>query len=456
MKKCILMIWIFLVMLSAGCDKRSRRFALLAGDPSIKGFVTIEPDSVTMFTSPEDKKTGRIECRIYKNEYEVFIKMFSVLDQASLKNTYLGKGSSRFSEDFINKINVKIQTRGLLHTRPNTSKLLDGVRIAVDPGHIAGTFNEAIREGKFMWLMSPRGNSIKFYEAALNLATARVLKDMLERDGATVMLTRNSGRQVYPLSFDAWVLRYFRWAVNEKLREKHITREAAERLLNSTKEDEKLKFFNSEIEMPYRARLINDFHPDITVLVHYDAMDDNPAFRSKYLRIKNILSRNTVTCGQKIKEIEDVVKSISETGRDFCTVYVPGSFLRGELDSVESRIEFLRLIISPDIDHSILFSKYVLENFEKFLGVPPAHEPIANALLVSVCRHGLYARNFKMTRLVRGALCLGEPLQQNNMKEAIELSSINNGKVPERVKQVARAYYEAVLKYVKRHIRGAK
>jgi len=56
-----------------------------------------------------------------------------------------------------------------------------------------------------------------------------------------------------------------------------------------------------------------------------------------------------------------------------------------------------------------------------------------------------------MTRLVRGTLCLGEPLQQNNIKEAVGLSEIAIGKMPERVKLVARSYYDAIIKYVKIH-----
>ncbi|OHD71052.1 MAG: hypothetical protein A2W19_08560 [Spirochaetes bacterium RBG_16_49_21] len=451
MKKKYVFIWIFLVVLSVGCDRRSRRLALLVGDPSLEGFVSLERDSVTMYASPEDKKTGRIECRIYEDEYQVFLKMLGVLDDSSINRAYRSKGSSRFTGDFIKKI--ESQDKRITHTGENPSMPLEGIRVAVDPGHSAGSFDEAIREGKFMWLINSQGSSIKFYEAALNLATARTLKDMLEKDGARVMLTRNSGRQVYPVPYGSWLRGNFRQAVYEKLRDRHISAETAASLLNRAREEEKLKFFNSEIEMPYRARLINAFHPHITVLVHYDAMDDDPAYRSKYLRIKNILGNKSATATQRLKEIEDVVKSISETGRDFCSVYVPGGFLRGELDAVESRIEFLRLIISPDLENSILYAKYVLENFEKLLDVPPAHESFPNALPADFCSKGLYARNFRMTRLVRGVLCLGEPLQQNNMREAVELSSITEGKVPERVKLVARAYHEAIRKYVKNRIR---
>jgi hypothetical protein len=54
---------------------------------------------------------------------------------------------------------------------------------------------------------------------------------------------------------------------------------------------------------------------------------------------------------------------------------------------------------------------------------------------------------------VRGTLCLGEPLQQNNLREARELAAISEGRVPDRVKTVARAYHEAIRKYTTCHMR---
>jgi hypothetical protein len=83
--------------------------------------------------------------------------------------------------------------------------------------------------------------------------------------------------------------------------------------------------------------------------------------------------------------------------------------------------------------------------------VPAARDTFPGAFHAGLFRNGMYARNFRMTRLVRGTLCLGEPLQQNNMEEARRLAEIMDGRVPERVKSVARAYYDAVRKYVKNY-----
>jgi len=449
-----IIILILLIIALLGCDRRSARLSLLIGDPSIEGFVSLEPDAVTMYASPADKKAGRIECRIYEDEYPVFINMFKVLDNARINEVYREKRQSRFTADFIDEI--KSMTEKNKPMPENSDLPLAGIRIAIDPGHSAGSFNEAIMESKYMWLFARNGAQIKFYEAQLNLETARILKEMLEKDGAIVMQTRDSGRQAYPVPFNIWAVRNFSQAVDEKMRDNHISPALAHRLLSGIGNEAKLKFFNSEIEMPYRAKIINAFHPHVTVLVHYDARDEETAFRSKYLRIKDIFEDPYAQCTQKLKDISEVLKSVSETKRDYCTVFVPGCFLSNELNTIESRIEFLRLIISPDLDNSIVYSKYVLENFKDYLDLPGARESFSASISVSSFRPGLYARNFRMTRLVRGTLCLGEPLQQNNIAEAAGLSQIATGKTPERVKLVARAYYDAIRKYVKMHIAREK
>ena len=126
---------------------------------------------------------------------------------------------------------------------------------------------------------------------------------------------------------------------------------------------------------------------------------------------------------------------------------MPGCFLRGELETLESRIELLRLVLSDDLEESIRYSKYVVDNFSSYLDLQATNDRYPGAYRAGICRRGVYARNFRMTRLVRGPLCLGEPLQQNYMKEALHLSAINTGKTPDRVLAVARAYYNAIRKY---------
>jgi N-acetylmuramoyl-L-alanine amidase len=449
MRNILILIIILPILIFAGCDKKTGRLDLLVGDDSLNGFFSVESNSVTIYSSPADKKAGRIECRIYDDEYDVFIKLFRVLDDQAIKEVYRLKAAARFKNEFVKNIrgiNEKKFLPGADQEHP-----LAGLRIAIDPGHSAGSMNEAMRENKYMLLLTPDRRRLKFYESQLNLLTAMILKDLLDKDGATVMLTRDTNRQTYPVSFDRWMRRDFNRAVREKLQDNSIKTEEANRLLYKAGDRARLKFFNSEYELPYRAKLINAFHPHLTVLAHYDANEGEPAYESKYLRIKEIMGKQGL-CSERMEEIREVVDSIGEIKKDFCTVFVPGCFLRGELDAMESRIEFLRLIISPDLDNSVRYSKYVIDNFRRLLKVPAADKSFPGSFNVGFCRNGIYARNFRLTRLVRGTLCLGEPLQQNNMAEALQLADISDGKVPERVKIVARAYHDAIRKYVKNHM----
>ncbi len=435
---------IIAALLIAGCDSRSSRVKYLVGDDSLHGYFSLEARSVTIYSSPEDKQAGRIECRLLDDEYEVFARMFRVLDDDAIEEAYRAKGSSKFSPDFIKKI--MSSDDGEFHPARDTARPLAGLRVAIDPGHSAGSMEEAEREGKYIRIFTPEGEKLSFFEAALNLATARVLKEMLERDGATVMLTRTKGEQVYPVPFGAWAKRNFRSAVREKERDGFITPAAAKRLLARSSDRQRLKFFNSEYEMPHRAALINRFRPHVTVLAHYDARDATPDYRTKYRLIKKI-ARSRGGAADRIKRINEVVDSISVLDDNFCTAFVPGCFLRGELASMESRIQFLRLVVSTDLERSIRFSRHVVEHFKKELDVPPSPETFPGSRLVGFRSGGVYARNLRMTRLVRGALCLGEPLQQNNLEEARRLAEIGEGRIPERVRETARAYHGAIRDY---------
>lgn len=448
MKKLSCLIATALVIMTCGCDKRNGRLKILDGDSSLAGFYSLERDSFTMYASREDREKGKIECRIFRDEYDIAGKMFRVLDSRSIRDAYLAKGGGRFDPSYMAKISSMDEKPFHAGTDPN--RPLAGFRVAIDPGHNAGSMDEAKREGKYMLLFEPGGTRISFYEARLNLETARALKKMLERDGATVMLARERGRQTYPVPFERWVRRDFRRSVREKEREGFISHEEAASLLGDPTEKRRYRFFNSEYEMPNRANIINAFRPHVTVIVHYNSLGESAGYLKRYGRLLRAMERRHDSPAARMADLNEALDSSAETERDFCMAFVPGCFLRGELDAVESRIEFLRLVLSSDIEDSIRFSYDVTENFRGLLGVPAASDRFPGSYKARACRDGVYARNLRMTRLVRGALCLGEPFLQNNMEEAARLSEISTGKVPERVTLVARAYYLAIRKYAGR------
>jgi N-acetylmuramoyl-L-alanine amidase len=398
-----------------------------------------------MYATRKDKKAGNIECRIFKDEYDTFVRMFSVLDEKAVTEAYTAKGGSRFSPEFISKI--ASLDKGTYVPSRESARPLKGLRVALDPGHTAKTMEEAIDEARSIWIIQPDGKRLKFFEARLNLATANIVKEMLEKDGAEVMLTRNEGRMVFNKSYERWLREDFVKSVKEKLKEKFITQEKADYLLQRPTKREKLKFFMSEYEMPYRARLINKFRPHVTAVIHYDYFEDDPGSGQKYMHIKNIMEKNDKNCREKIGEMEEIVYSNPTTTRSITVTFVPGSFLSGELDAMESRIHFARLIISTDLDDSIRFSSYVVDHFSRGLGIPPAASSLQYQANIFSGIDGVFCRNFRLTRLILGPMCLGEPIIQNNILEAPRLAVISEGKIPERIKIVARAYYDGIKKF---------
>ncbi len=72
---------------------------------------------------------------------------------------------------------------------------------------------------------------------------------------------------------------------------------------------------------------------------------------------------------------------------------------------------------------------------------------------------GVYCRNLTLTRKVKGILCYGESLYQDNIYEcralskndgSVSLNSPNGMQTSKRVEEVAEAYFNGILNYVRR------
>jgi len=65
---------------------------------------------------------------------------------------------------------------------------------------------------------------------------------------------------------------------------------------------------------------------------------------------------------------------------------------------------------------------------------------------------GVYCRNLTLTRKVKGVVCYGESLYQDNVNECKALSKkevkIGEVETSKRVEEVANAYFEGILNYI--------
>jgi len=287
---------------------------------------------------------------------------------------------------------------------------LVGIKIAIDPGHFGGPY--ARLEERYIDIPPSleRSDCIQFDEGTLSLLTAKYLKILLEKEGAIVSLTRDEvGKGVYEDGFFTWLKK------NPSFWNRQLSLHGLFR-----------KYFNP-LDLRARAEKINAFAPDLSVVIHYNSHHAD----------------------------EDSSSNHNTCSGNFNMAFIPGAFCRGELAEYENRYEFMRLLITEDLQNSLHLSKSIVDQFGKHLRVPLVTKADNARYLETVCLEaakGVYARNLALTRLVHGPVCYGETLVQNNIDECVNLSKtdfvIDGQKCSLRIKQVAEAYFAGIKNYL--------
>jgi N-acetylmuramoyl-L-alanine amidase len=291
-----------------------------------------------------------------------------------------------------------------------TSSGLKNKRIAIDPGHFGGKLAELEERYVAVPAEKTRNNQpILFHEGDLTYLTALELQRLLEAEGALVLVTRSGmGLGAIQEDFVEWM-------------------ETHPELGKSGSSLPKIfrNYYNKE-DLIERAKKINDFYPDITIVIHYNA---------------------------HLTDQEKEEKTIL-TQSNYNLAFIPGSFCANELNATRDRYEFLRLIVTDDVDRSLKLSEHIVTQFVDKLNVPLIAEGEKTSYTDAVCliqKPGIYCRNLALTRLVHGPICYGETLIQNNEDEVYRLSasdhSIAGNPCSKRIEEVAQAYFEGIKAY---------
>ncbi|MCI4666705.1 MAG: hypothetical protein MRZ79_00990 [Bacteroidia bacterium] len=407
------------------------RLNWLIKSEELMGQLEINEAGIALYRSPGAKDSGEVECRIYPDEYVLTLSLMNTLGIDSMMSLYQKKGSGRW-EQLISLIAPPTEE---ISTGDRTG-MLSGWKIAVDPGHISNDIITAEIEGKYV-KMKPSsktgGKMVEFFEPHLTLATAYLIKDSLEKLGADVMISRPyPGKSVNGKSFDEWQKEDWPGLQKQYAKEHNWDREA----IRYWKKEAPLKdifkkMFNDE-DLKARADKINDFKPDLTLVIHYNIHSPNWDKRDKDGFFKT-------------------------TEANYCMAFIPGSFAKGELAKVEDRLHFLRLLLSDDLEKSQVLGSAFMEKSLEYTQVPAVPRdfplPYLEHYSILVEPAGLYARNLSLTRKIWGPMVYGESLCQDNIREANMLNE--NDKVigelayPSRLDAVARAYIGSVLEFVK-------
>lgn len=380
---------------------------------ALTSFYSINKEGIKIFASANDKSAGRYEFTVPWKEVETFKK--------DLKSYRLAEQMNKYSGHYDESVVICMEAVNEEESK-NPNGLFYGYRIAIDAGHTAGTIEEGVVEQKFL-KFNPNPNvglkdSIQLAEGMLTYATAALLKEKLEQEGALVFLTRPfNGSTAYGVTFDDWL------KSNYKSRIQSLYPNSPERrnwfLTKATKKD-KFKLIFKDMELQKRAELINDYRPDFTVIIHYNVDETNTGWTKP---------------GTK----------------NFSMAFIGGAFMRNDLSSREKRFEFLRMIVSTDIELSLALSESVVKSLENNLNVKAASTGDATYLskgCLYAGRKGVFCRNLQLTRYIHGPLVYGETLYQDNLSECLLLNLESDKLKNVRVQQAAEAYFKGIKEYV--------
>ena len=264
-------------------------------------------------------------------------------------------------------------------------------------------------------------DSIEIAEGILTFATAQLLKDKLEKEGAVVFLTRTADHCAFGKTFTQWKKSDLKNAVDSLYKIGELKSSQKQYFLSAKVKDRDIfRVIFRDLELAKRAELINKFKPDYTVLIHFNVDETNSDWKKT-------------------------------TDKNFNMCFVAGAFMKNDLSSKEKRFEFLRLLITDDLEKSIMLSSYVTKQFETELQVQTAKIRDAKYLIEGCFptnADGVYCRNLQLPRYIHSPLVYGETLYQDNINECKLLGKETDKTKNKRIQQVAEAYFIGLINFV--------
>ena len=402
----------------------NRLYQYLDFNGSLSKLIKVSSSDIKIFTTENDVKKNNPSLLLAFDEIEFFNLLIEKLPLDSvailLKNKKNNLWTEKERDFFFSKYSsTKIEK--------NTTKKLEGIKIAIDPGHIAGNHAMALIEGKNLKFSKKnypqlKKDSILIAEGILTFATAQILKAQLENDGAEVFLTRSENLTAFGLTYDEWLIKNKNKFLDSLFASGKISLSKKEALKKKNKKEFFYDFFR-DIDLLKRAELINKFKPDASIIIHYNVDEKNHNWEKP-------------------------------TTKNFCMAFIPGAFDAKILQTDIARTNLIRLLLSNHLSLSEKLSSLTVNEFHKKLTIPIATKKDADYLLNNckyASKEGVYCRNLALCRLIQSPLVYGECLYQDNLNEYEILSKTDKIyfgiKTNDRVKQVADAYYEAILNY---------
>ncbi len=327
------------------------------------------------------------------------------------------------SQDLLSRIAAIAQ-----QVKTRSGPPLKGLRVLIDPGHM-GTPDWDEKTGKFV---SIRGKRVS--EGQLTLWTSLLAAKELESLGATVMLTRSEAgavakpgldgfdptpylNQYFYNSLDSWMTPLLNGSESEMI-ERVLNAPETKKAFTSVQRGQ---YFITGADLEARAKMVDDFRPDITIDVHYDA------FKSDQLQNRD----NTIEA------------------------FVPGGFRLSETGSRAVRaMMFNHLMETRRFNASVELADRVIGGMSASLGLKRLN--IQEFITSVKVKDGVYARNLYINRRNLTSLMIYlECLHYDHTTEFPRLTKLDaraqyrgqSFSYPSRINEVVHGIREGLLDY---------
>ncbi len=393
---------------------------------SLKNLIVVDATGIKLYSDLTKKKANKPNLTLLTKEYSVFLNLFSELSTDSISSLLEKKGNSGFSKEIVSHFS---NTPAYLPLKKDVKPLL-GLKIAIDAGHFAGDFETSKIEQKYLeFIPAPYStvkDTIRISEGVITWQTAFILKNKLEEQGALVFLTRTVVQNTsFGISYQEWISKRKQKTLDSLFTCKILDEKEYSKLL---KADAKKLFwdFFRDYELANRAKIINQWKPDLTVVIHY-----------------NVDEKNT-----------DWLKP---TAKNYSMCFIGGAMNTEAITKPKNRVHLLRLLLKDDLNQSEELSKQVVNQFSTSLSIPIAKAEHADYLAkncLSTNSQGVFCRNLLLCRLIASPLVYGECLYQDNEKECRILCNNNVDlygiKTNSRTVLVADSYLNGILSFVEK------
>lgn len=407
-------------------------------DSALDDHYLIDIFGISIFAGAKEKKANKPEYRLYWSELQIFKNMYNDLSRKEVMDVFSTKGNKSFSGSIVKHYS---NFSPPVSNKSNAISPLKGLKIALDPGHIASDTAMGRLEDKYL-LFNLQDDSqkseptleseevVSMAEGMLTWQTANALALLLRKQGAEVFLTRPQANiTAFGKTYQQWK-KYDYKRTLDSLCKINPTDVRLKKLRSGkiNKENIIFRYVFRDAELRKRAQVINAFNPDLTIFIHYNVDEKNKPW-------------------------------VTPTSQNYCMTFVPGSFQQNELSDFERRFDFLRLLVTQEIENSIIAAGITARHFQTELNVPLAKITDATYLLENCipAGPGVFCRNLSLTRLVQGTIIYGEALYQDNFKECLRLiekpNAASENQYPfilnARLTAVVAAYNKAVLEWAK-------